>query len=58
VNEDLHFHWLIWNDLSSSGEIDVVGGVTSRDDTFPATGDRITLEKRNGGYWTEIARVR
>jgi hypothetical protein len=24
--------------------------------TFPATGGRITLEKRNGGYWTEITR--
>jgi hypothetical protein len=24
--------------------------------TFPASGGRITLEKRNGGYWTEVAR--
>jgi hypothetical protein len=26
------------------------------DYTFPATGGRITLEKRNGGYWTEVGR--
>jgi hypothetical protein len=31
----------------------LAGGV---DYTFPATGGRITLEKRNGGYWTEVAR--
>ena len=27
------------------------------DYTFPAAGGRITLEKRNGGYWTEVNRV-
>jgi hypothetical protein len=26
------------------------------DYTFPATGGRITLEKRDGGYWSEVAR--
>ena len=31
----------------------LAGGV---DYTFPLTGGRITLEKRNGGYWTEVAR--
>ena len=31
----------------------LAGGV---DYTFPATGGRITLEKRYGGYWTEVAR--
>jgi Pectate lyase superfamily protein len=31
----------------------LAGGVNY---TFPATGGRVTLEKRNGGYWTEVAR--
>jgi hypothetical protein len=31
----------------------LAGGVNY---TFPATGGRITLEKRQGGYWTEVAR--
>jgi hypothetical protein len=32
----------------------LAGGVNY---TFPTTGGRITLEKRNGGYWTEVARA-
>jgi hypothetical protein len=32
----------------------LAGGVNY---TFPATGGRITLEMRNGGYWTEVARA-
>jgi hypothetical protein len=31
----------------------LAGGVNY---TFPAAGGRITLEKRHGGYWTEVAR--
>jgi hypothetical protein len=42
------------HDPTNPDGFDLAGGLSY---TFPATGGRITLEKRNGGFWTEVGRT-